>query len=292
MSIALADKFVPLLDEAYKVSALTAVLESDGSMAREGANAGELQIPTLTLQGLAAYSRNTGYVPGDATLAWATLAFNYERGRKFSIDKMDDEETVGLAFGKLAGTFLREKVVPEIDAFRFSEYSKVSGATLMEASLNSSTVVPALDAAIAVQDDNEVPSEGRVCFMTPTIYSAVKASSAASRLIPAGEGIDRRFPFFDGMPVIKVPQGRFYTSVDLTADGAGGYAKSSGGKDINFAIIHPSACLQFTKHTAPKIVDPNTNQDADAWIFGYRIYGMAKGFANKAKGIYVHHKAS
>jgi hypothetical protein len=291
-SIALAKKYVPLLDEVYKLGALTALLESDASMTREGANAGEIQVPTLTLQGLADYSRSTGYVAGDATLAWASLAFNYERGRKFSIDTMDDEETAGVAFGKLAGEFMRTKVIPEIDAFRFSQYAQVSGATLVEASLNSSTVVPALDAAINVMDDNEVRTEDRVCYMTPTIYSAVKNSNAATRLIQAPEGIDRRFPSFDGMPVVKVPQSRFYTSVDLTASGAGGFAKSSGGKDINFGIFSKSALLQFTKHAAPKIVNPQENQDADAWIFGYRIYGMAKAFANKAKGIYVHHKAS
>ena len=40
---------------------------------------------------------------------------------------MDDEETAGAAFGRLAGEFVRTKVAPEMDAFRFSVYASHSG---------------------------------------------------------------------------------------------------------------------------------------------------------------------
>ena len=41
----------------------------------------------------------------------------------------------------------------------------------------------------------------------------------------------------------------------------------------------------------PKIVSPEQNQAADAWIFGYRSYGLADAYDNKVKGIYLHKKA-
>lgn len=117
-TLALAKKYTTLLDEVYQLNALTADLESDASLTREGANANEIVIPKMTLQGLANYSRSSGYVTGDMTLAWETVTFNFDRGRKFTVDAMDNEETINLAFAKLAGEFLRTKVIPELDAFR------------------------------------------------------------------------------------------------------------------------------------------------------------------------------
>jgi len=284
-NIALAKKYVSMLDEVFAISSLTAVLDSDPALAREGANVGELQIAKMTLQGLADYSRANGYVAGDATLAWETVAFNYERGRKFVVDRMDNEETLGIAFGKLAGEFLRTKVIPEVDAFRLSTYAGLAG-TKVEADLTKDTIVAALDAAAVVMDDAGVPKEGRKLMVTPTIYAAMKASGAATRFVPAGSGINREFESWDEMPVIKVPQDRFYTGITLTADGPGGYAKN--GKNLNFMIIHPSALAQFTKNALPKIISPDDNQTSDGWIFGYRVNGLADVMDNKTKGVYAH----
>ena len=288
-SIALAKKYTPLLDEVYAEASLTAILDGSSDITREGANANEILVPKLVLQGLADYSRATGYVAGDATLTWETLTMAYERGRKFSVDDQDNEETLGVAFGKLSGEFIRTKVAPEMDAYRFSQYCKVSGAlTTTGAALTSSDVIAAIDAALVAQKNAEVPEEGRVIYMSAAIYAAIKNSTAATRLVSAGEGLDRRFASFDGMRVVQVPTGRFFTSVDLAASGAGGFSMSSGAKALNFMIVHPSALCQFTKNTIAKILSPDVNPNANAWIFCYGIYGIAEGFLNKAKGIYFH----
>ena len=93
--------------------------------------------------------------------------------------------------------------------------------------------------------------------------------------------------------VISVPQSRFYTAIeqyDGTTGGetAGGYAKASGGVNINFMIVHKPAVIQFDKHVAPKVVTPEQNQDADAWKFGYRNVGIAEVYENKVAGVYLH----
>jgi hypothetical protein len=91
-----------------------------------------------------------------------------------------------------------------------------------------------------------------------------------------------------------VPQTRFYTAIEqkdgkTSGEEAGGYAKATGAKDINFMIIHPTATIQYQKHVAPKIITPEANQDADAWKFGYRNVGIADLFENKLAGVYLHH---
>ena len=136
-TITLAKKYASLLDETYREAAKTAVLESDAALAREGANANELVIPKLSMDGLADYSRNSGYVNGDVSLSWQTVKFNYERGRMFSVDAMDNEESQQLAFGALAGEFVRSKAVPELDAFRFASIAGTAGISKESAELAS-----------------------------------------------------------------------------------------------------------------------------------------------------------
>ena len=96
--------------------------------------------------------------------------------------------------------------------------------------------------------------------------------------------------------VVKVPQSRFYTAIEQksgkTGEEAGGYAKAEGGKDINFMILHKPALIQFSKHIAPKIIEPGANQDGDAYKFGSRQVAIADVYKNKVAGIYLHHKAT
>lgn len=108
-------KYIAALDEVYKLSALTADLDSPAELARQGANTNEIIVQKLDMDGLADYSRNSGYVAGSVTLTNETVQFNFDRGRRFSVDAMDNEETAGLAFGRLASEFVRTKVVPELD---------------------------------------------------------------------------------------------------------------------------------------------------------------------------------
>ena len=280
-------KYVPLLDEVYKKEALTSVLDSDASLAQAGANANEIVIPKIDMDGLGDYDRNSGYTNGDVTFTNETVQFNYERGRMFTVDAMDDEETVGLAYGKLASEFIRTKVAPEGDAFRFAQYAGTTGVSSTSGTLSTGAdVIAALRTATTNQDEAEVNTESRYLFITPTLKGLVDDLDTTK-----SKEVLKRFT-----QVIEVPQTRFYTAIDLKdgksiGETTGGYAKAEGGKDINFMIVEKSAVMQYNKHIAPKVVTPEANQDADAWKFGYRKYGLADVYENKVAGIYVHHKA-
>lgn len=284
--IAKFKKYTNLLDEVYKNAAKTAVLESDATLAKQGANANEIIIPKLDMDGLGDYDRNSGYVDGNVTMTNETVQFNFDRGRKFSVDTMDDEETVGLAFGKLAAEFIRTKVVPEQDAFRFAKYAELAG-TKESGTLSAGTdVLTALQTATSALDDAEVPTENRHLFITPALL-------IAAQNVDTNKSRDILSAFAS---ITKVPQSRFYTAIDLkdgktAGEEAGGYAKATEGKDINFMIVEKSAILQFTKHNVNKAIPPEDNPDADAWIFNFREYGLADAYENKTAGIYLHHKA-
>ena len=286
-NIALAKVYTNLLDEVYQQSALTAVLESDATLARQGANANEIVIPKLSMDGLADYNRNSGYVNGDVELTWETVKINYERGRAFTVDAMDNEETQNIAFGRLAGEFIRTKVVPELDAFRFATYASTVGAGIAEGALaTGADVIAALRTATSAMDEAEVPMEDRHLFITPTLLGLVQdMDTTKSREVLS------RFA-----SITPVPQTRFYSAIELLdgktgGEEKGGFKKADLGVELNFEIIHKPATLQFTKHAVPKIIAPAQNPDADAWKYGYRNYGLCDVYENKAAGIYVHKKA-
>lgn len=297
-SIAKFKKYVPLLDEVYKQAALTSVLDSDASLAQEGANANEIIIPKIDMDALGDYDRNSGYTNGDVTLTNETVKFNYERGRMFSVDAMDNEETAGIAYGKLASEFIRTKVAPEGDAFRFATYAGISGISKVATPATLSTgadVISALRAATNKMDEDEVTYEKRYLFITPTLKGLIDDLDTTK-----SKEVLSRFE-----QVILVPQTRFYTAIDMldgksTNETKGGYkrhAKGSetgdtNGADINFMVIQKDAVIQYNKHIAPKVITPEQNQDADAWKFGYRKYGLADVYENKVAGIYLHHKAA
>lgn len=294
-SIALAKNYVELLDEVYKSASLTSVLDSDPATARAGVNANEIMIPKLSMDGLAEYSRNDGYIKGDVSLEWETVKFNYDRGRLFEVDSMDDEETIKLAFGRLAAEFIRTKVVPEGDAFTFATLAGISGISKVTTGATLSDgagVMAAIKAGLDEMDEDEVPQENRYLFITPTNLSAVKAMDTT-----------KSRELLDGFTqIVKVPQSRFYTAIDLydgvdhsgssgADESIGGYVKASTGKDINFMIIHKPAVMKYWKHTASNIITPEANQRSDGYIQKYRKYGLVDAYENKLAGIYLHHKA-
>lgn len=285
--IALGKIYSGLLDEAYMQFACTSVLESDKALVSEGANANEIIIPLLQMAGMADYSRNDGYVKGDVALSWQTAKFTYERGRMFIVDAMDNAETQRIAFGSLAGEFMKTKAIPELDAFRFAQIAGTQGISSASGTLSDGEeAAAALRTAVNALDSAQVPSEDRILFITPVLKGMIDdMDTTRSRAVMAG---------FD--KIVTVPQSRFYTKIKLL-DGKsegetdGGYVKAADGADINFMVVHRPAVIQFTKTAVPKIVAPENNPDADSWKYGYRSYGICEVYANKRAGIYCHYKA-
>lgn len=285
----LIKKYIDLLDEVYKKYTLTGDLEADASTIRQGSNTHEILIPKMDMDGLADYDRSTGYADGSASIEWETKAFNYDRGRRFNVDAMDDEETAGIAFGKLSSEFIRTKAVPELDALRFATYASKAGSTKSEKLTTGTTVCDAITIANNALDEAEVNEEGRILFITPTLYNAVLALDTykSKKML---EGFSK---------VVKVPQSRFYSDISLlsgkvvttgdnsTDETIGGFKKAASGKNLNFMIVQNCSPLQYTKHSVNKIIAPEANQTSDGWLFFYRAYGITDVYDNKKMGIYA-----
>lgn len=299
-SIALASRYLPILDEVYKDASKTAILDAIEGERVRFIGAKTVNLFSTSMNGLGNYSRNQGFVTGDVTGTWEQYQLSQDRGRSFMVDVMDNDESMGMAFGTLAGEFIRTKEVPELDAYRFAKYASTSGVTVATPVDITGSVdgVALLDTADQEMSDDEVPKDGRIMFVSEKFYKNIKEH--ITRFVANSDnGINRTIEMFDNMPVVRVPKGRFYTKITLN-DGltggqtAGGYSVPTDGTayEINFMIVHPSAIMQVTKHVVPRIFSPEVNQVADAWKFDYRVYHDCFVEANKLAGVYVNHAAT
>jgi hypothetical protein len=291
-SITLAKKYTTYLDEVYKRGLTSDVLSIPQELVRDGQNAGEVLLPKIALDGLGDYDRATGYPTGSVNFNWETHTLTQDRGVQFTIDRQDNLEALDSVFTFTASQFSKQKVVPELDAYRYAQIASNAGTTV-NADLDKTNAVEAIDAAIVELEDNEVNKEGMRLFMTPQIYSDVRNSDLFQRdVMDIG---DRTFDTYDNIPIVKVPQGRFYTGITLN-DGSStfGYSATTGGTDyeLNFLLVHDAAVLPIVKQRQLKVFDPDTNQKTDGWLMQSRVYHDIFIPDNKTVGIYAHTKAT
>lgn len=289
-SITLAEKFVPVIDGLYKQASLTSILDAQTKPDFSGTNT--VKVMKVSTTGLGDYSRSTGYPEGDVTVTWEALKLTEERGKEMSIDRMDDEETLGQAFGMAMSEFMRLHVAPEVDAYRFAKYAQTSGISTATAGAitTGANLLTAIDEASSVLDGNEVPDD-RILFVSSGLKKLLMG--ALSREWGSENVVSRILNGYNNMPIVYVPQKRFYTKITMNTGAestpAWGYEKdSTDGKNINFMMVSKSAVLQATKMALPKIFTPDENQSKDAWKFQYRLYHDAMVYDNKVNGVYLH----
>ena len=297
-------KFLPLLDEQYRLESKSAILDTPAEFVLMTKEAKKVKIAKITSDNLADYSRNGGFVGGSANLDWEEHTFTIDRGRALQIDAMDNVETMGLAWGRLAGNFQKEAVIPEMDAIRFSKYYAAAGIKY-SFGLTNKNILGHIDDIVAEMDDAEVPEGDRILFCNPKTYklivndeSIVKHLSVDDNMTKA---LNKKIYSYNEMPIIKVPSRRFYEAITLldgTTNGqeTGGYV--AAGKVIGVMIVSKSAVVQLSKRAISRFWAPTreemdanradgVNPSADAWKFDYRNYHDAWVLENKTKGIAV-----
>lgn len=245
-SIALFKKHAPaLLDKIYKKASTTSDFDMNNALVQAGKNTNEIIVPVLDMDGLGDFDRNSGYVDGDVSLTNETKKFNYERGRKLKTDAIDNEETGGVILGNLSAEFLRTKVIPEVDAVRYSTYASIPGITEI-VKPEYKTGEEAYKAIADLYDqmtNDEVPEEDRHLRATSTILGMIRDMDTYK-----SKELLSKFK-----TVKTVPQARFQTIIELLsgkdADGErkGGYKKVSDVYELTKDTDIDSTKSYYTK---------------------------------------------
>lgn len=302
-TLAMATIFQQALDKQMIEGATSGWMEANaGQVKYSGGN--EVKIPKLNMDGLGNYDRDTGYVQGGVTLTYGTYSMTQDRGRKFQLDAMDvDESNFVAAAGNVMGEFQRTKVIPEVDAYRYSKLAALAtGAShKTEYTPATDTILGKFLSDIAAVQDVVGESEPLVVSMSiPTAVILAQADKIEKRLEVsqfAQGSIQLKVKSIDGNPILSVPSARMksaYVFNDGTTTGQtiGGFTPAVGAVDINWIISARRAPIAVSKTDRMKIFDPLTNQDADAWKLEYRKFHELWVPDNQLTAVWVNQKAA
>ncbi|KEH93228.1 hypothetical protein [Clostridium botulinum] len=261
----------------------------------------EVKIPKLSVDGLADYGRegNTGFVSGDVTFEYETKTMTQDRGRGFSIDANDVDETgFVVTAGNIMGEFQRTKVIPEIDAYRLSKLSSLAKEENKKYSYEPAKATILEEIKLGIKKIRQQGYNGPLVIHIT--YDAMMEVELAllgkiSSVDFSKGGVNTKVPAIDGCPLIETPENRMYSAIQLY-DGKtggqkqGGYAKGTKGIQMNFIIMPRTTPIAITKQDNMRIFDPQTNQKANAWAMDYRRYHDLWVKDNAANSIYVNYK--
>lgn len=241
-----------------------------------------------------------GYQQGDVSLEWEEFTIRCDRGTQLRIELFDDEETDGLAVATATKEFSRTKVVPEVDAYVFSELARLAGTKVDSTTApinlgsagnhgyNPQGPIQALNNAFEVLADLEIPENDQVIFCSNKFYNDLRSTGEIVKTLRQteyGENVKFTIGEYEGREIIAVPANRFRTDIQLDQDG---YSWGANSDRIDFMVVAKSAVAHVTKYDKVKVFSPEVVQDFDGYKINIRIYHDVFVPDNKRLGIYVH----
>lgn len=261
----------------------------------------EIKVPSLSMNGMGDYDRDSGFVQGAVTLTHETLTMTQDRGRTFQIDAMDVNESGFLANATaVAGEFQRTKVIPEIDAYRYSKIYALAAANSRVAAAYTpakATLLDALRADIAAIKDivgDDIPLVITMPVPVGSMLDTIPDISKSISVVDFRQGsVNLKVKALDEIPIRRVPSSRMKTAYvfkDGVSSGQedGGFEAAGGAKQINWIISPQNVPIAVSKTDKLRIFAPDVNQQADAWKIDYRKYHELWITKNKMSTIMVN----
>ena len=295
-------------DEVYMAESKTSMLTPNPALVRGFQQAKTGQLSSLTMDGLGNYDKQKGYPSGAVSLGWEDYTLANDRARSFDLDSVDIMQEAGqLEAGRVITEFVRQKVVPEIDALAMAAIAQriignqgtVTSGVGHNIEYGYTPVVATfigkiVDALNKLRDTTGI-EDGYTIFVNGAYRSIIEGSTEVQKVKSVSQlaGVDTRTPTISGQSIVWMPESRMYTKFttnDGFTDGqtAGGFKPATtGGLKIAFLIVAPDAAMVVKAYQATKIVPASENQTADGTRILFRAYFDTIVPKNKRDGCYV-----
>lgn len=255
-------------------------------------NAKTVQIPRIDVQGLSDANRDTiAAATRKVDNSYESKTLDHDREFRTLVDPMDiDESNMALSIANITRVFNDEQKIPELDKFMASKLYAEKVAYDTAASIIDSTDAPNtplvnFDQMMQNMDEAEVPDEGRILYITPTEYRALKTGGDFQRNIDVGRStqeINRMIKLLDDVKIVQVPSSRMKTLYDFT----NGAVAAAGAVQITQMLVHPSALIAPNKHEFASLDEPSAN-NAGKWLYYERLYWDVFLIGRKTAGIQI-----
>ena len=248
----------------------------------------------------AAYAGNVasgsrdGFRIGGVDVGWEIFRLQWVRGKQFRIDYISNEETAGIIIGNALEEFHRLKVIPEVDAARFSfiaDQASVSLGNMKSETVDDNEIISLFNNVFEWMFEHGVPEEEQVIFVNPSVMTKIRNTTELTKFLTQGDyrseaGLDFTVEKYMGRPIVQVPSDRFFTNILLSQNG---YRPTSSSKVINFMVVSTKATVPVRKLEYEKIYGPELSGLAGfhGYIINYLLYHGIFVPRNKVPGIYV-----
>ena len=250
----------------------------------------KIKIPFITVSGYKDHSRNGGFNRGTVENQFMEKELEFDRDVEFFVDAMDvDETNQALSAANITNTFEHEKAIPETDAYRLSKlYTDFNalGETATQDELTAATILEKFDTLMEEMDEAEVPEDGRILYVTPSIYTIFKQAEKITRMLEVTRdtAVNRHVRALDDVKIKRIPSGRMKTAYDFTE----GFTPASTAKQMNMILVHPSAVIAADKHAYINLWAPGRHTQCDAYLYQNRKYGDLFVLNTRSDGIKIN----
>lgn len=295
MAIDKATIYNQLLDTVVSAGLTSSPLTAKASMVKyDGGDT--VKIAKIETSGFGDYSRTAGYPAGTASLNWGTYTFPYDRGVKFLIDAMDEDETANmLTSGNLITDFAANNEVPEVDAARYSSIFQaiVDDETAVYGFYTPvvATVLSTFNADVGkVREKVGRGNTSLIAFMSESTFTILSNGTQLSKELMTqnvtGEnGVTTDIYKINGVQIIPVPDARMKTEYAFSA--TNGFTPKVWAQDMNWIICSPDAVIAVEKHRKMKVHSADVVQGYDGELIEARLMHGCWVLDNKHNFIYI-----
>lgn len=282
-----ATQFEKEIKQKYSRELLTADLTTQ-NVIFVGAN--KIKIPYVSVTGYKDHSRSGGFNRGTVKNQFMEKTLTFDRDIEFFVDAMDVEETnQALSAANITNTFITDQDVPETDCYRLSKLHTdftALGGTVTQDAVTAATILDKFDTLMEEMDEDEVPEEGRILYLTPYTYKLLKQAEKITRSLDVTRqaSIDRHIRNLDEVKMVRVPSKRMKTVYDFTE----GYKTGAAAKQMNMILVHPKSVIAAQKHSYIKLWAEGTHTVGDGYLYQNRKYGDLFLIDNRVQGVKIN----
>ena len=274
------EKTLPgIVDSVFAASSFTDSLIGKNALKLDFLDARTVKVYRLASTGLYDYARGghgADNKRGAAKTTTETFTLKQERYSEIPLDKLDtmnDGETV---LGHLAEEFIRTKVVPEFDTYRFSTLAGLCSETMgnkVSEDIAANTIIAKFNAAFKWMAEQKVPESDQIIYVNPGVMELIRnTAELAKRLMPSDMSKNVKFSIeeYEGRPIVVVPSDEFYTDATV----GDGIYPSSTSKTINFIVLAKSAPIIVKKLDHAKVYDSTGDNGSYLGYVGYLLTNL------------------
>jgi len=250
-----------------------------------------VKIPRIDVTGMVDVDRDsTGSYSREVDNSWEVKELQHDREFRTLIDPVDvDETNMAVTIANTTRVFNDEEKIPEMDKYMASKlHSEIEDydGEIDETEPTTENILELYDDLMEKMDEAEIPAEGRIMYVTPSINKMLKNAEDLQRYIRVDQNtndVSRNVRSLDEVDIEVVPSSRMKTAYDFTQ----GAVADEDALQINMILVHPRAMLSPLNYEFVSLDEPSATTGGK-YLYYERSYWDVFIYERKVDGVMMN----